>query len=253
MSVAATVTWDGHTARALAQRCGVPRVELYDEVDSTLDVAHALAEQGAPSDTVVLADHQRAGRGRLGRSWSSPSGRGVWCTLIERPEDPRALDVLSIRVGLRAAEVLDELAGESVGVKWPNDLVTRSGKLGGILVEARWAGSSLQWVAVGVGINVVAPSDVSTAAGLRRGVQRAEVLVAIIGAIQSASSVQGWLTPEEMRRCAARDALRGRRIKSPAVGTVTGIDPSGALLVETARGSELHRAGTILFAEEESP
>ena len=252
MSVAAAVTWDGHTARELAQRCRVPRVELYDEVDSTLDVAHTMAEQGAPSGTLVLADHQRTGRGRLGRSWSSPSGRGVWCTVVERPDDPRALDVLSIRVGLRTAEALDAFADEAVGVKWPNDLVTRSGKLGGILVEARWAGSSLQWVAVGVGINVVAPADVCTAAGLRSGVQRVDVLAAVVGAIRSASSLEGWLTADEIRRCAARDTLRGRRIESPAIGTVTGIDPSGALLVETARGSEVHRAGTIRFAEEES-
>jgi len=175
----------------------------------------------------------------------------VWCTVIERPHDPRALDVLSIRVGLLAAEALDEFANERVGVKWPNDLVTRSGgKHGGVLVEARWAGPAIQWVAVGIGINVVPPADVSFAAGLRHGVRRVDVLAAIVGAIRSASSTEGWLTPDEVRRYAARDTLRGRRVASPAVGTVSGIDSSGALLVETVRGSELHRAGTIRFAED---
>jgi BirA family transcriptional regulator, biotin operon repressor / biotin---[acetyl-CoA-carboxylase] ligase len=246
------VTWDGHTAGALAHRCGVPRVELFAETDSTLDVAHLLAEDGAPAGTVILADVQRAGRGRFGRTWSSHAGRGVWCTVIERPRDASALDVLSIRVGLRAAEALDAFAvpPERVGVKWPNDLVLQAGKLGGILTEARWSGSSVGWVAVGVGINVVAPPDVDSAAGLRDGVQRTDVLSGIVRAVRAACAAAGALTPDEMRRYAARDTLVGRRIVAPGVGTVSGIDSSGALLVETPRGSEPHRAGTIVFAGE---
>jgi BirA family transcriptional regulator, biotin operon repressor / biotin---[acetyl-CoA-carboxylase] ligase len=242
-------TWDGHTAGALAHRCAVPHLELFAETESTLDVAHVLAEDGAPSGTVILAEHQRAGRGRLGRTWTSHSGRGVWCTVIERPRDPSALDVLSIRVGLRAAEGLDSFAAERVGVKWPNDLVLPAGKLGGILTEARWTGASLGWVAVGVGINVVPPPDVRTAAGLRIGVDRADVLAAVVGAVRAACAAEGALTPDEMRRYQARDVLAGRRIESPARGTVTGIDASGALLIDTERGAESHRAGTVRFAE----
>jgi BirA family biotin operon repressor/biotin-[acetyl-CoA-carboxylase] ligase len=244
------VTWDGHTAAALAHRCAVPRVELFAETDSTLDVAHRLAEDGAPAGTVILADFQRAGRGRFGRTWSSHAGRGVWCTVIERPRDASALDVLSIRVGLRAAEALDAFAGERVGVKWPNDLVLGAGKLGGILAEARWSGPSLGWVAVGVGINVIAPPDVDTAAGLRDGVQRSDVLAGILRAVRAVCAATGSLTPDEMRRYAARDILVGRRIVAPGLGTVSGIDSSGALLVETPRGSEPHRSGTIVFAGE---
>ena len=246
------VTWDGHTAGALAHRCEVPHVELFAETDSTLDVAHVLAEGGAPAGTVILADFQRAGRGRFGRTWSSHPGRGVWCTVIERPRDASALDVLSIRVGLRAAEALDAFAAppERVGVKWPNDLVLGGGKLGGILTEARWSGSSLGWVAVGVGINVVAPPDVDTATGLRDGVQRSDVLTGIVRAVRAACAATGSLTSDEMRRYAARDTLVGRRIVAPGLGTVSGIDSSGALLVKTARGSEPHRAGTVRFAEE---
>ena len=103
------VTWDGHTAGSLALRCGVPRVELHAETESTLDIAHHLAQQGAPSGTVVLADYQKAGRGRLGRRWISQPGRGVWVTVLERPRDVRAIEVLSLRVGLRCAEALDEV------------------------------------------------------------------------------------------------------------------------------------------------
>jgi BirA family transcriptional regulator, biotin operon repressor / biotin---[acetyl-CoA-carboxylase] ligase len=246
----AVPSWDGLSAEDLARRCGVPKVMLLGETDSTLDIAHILASRGAPEGTVVLADYQRAGRGRMGRVWTSAPGLGVWCTVIERPRDPKALDVLSIRVGLRAADALDAFAGERVGLKWPNDLILAGGKVGGILSEARWTGASVAWVAVGVGINVVRPPAVPTAAGLRAGVRRVDVLAAVVGAISSAGAAEGELSAAELERYGARDTLKGRRIVSPAVGSVAGITSSGALVVETMRGSEEHRAGTIRLAED---
>jgi BirA family biotin operon repressor/biotin-[acetyl-CoA-carboxylase] ligase len=213
-----------------------------------------LAEADAPAGTVVVADTQRAGRGRLGRVWSSPPGQGVWCTIIERPSDPGVLDVLSIRIGLRLAEGLDALAGERVRVKWPNDLVVRGGKVGGILTEARWSGSTLAWVAVGVGVNVIAPDDAPSAAGLLPGTHRADVLHAIVRAVRAAASVEGHLSDDELARFAMRDALSGRRILEPSEGRVAGISTSGALLVDppapAGKGRAQHRAGTIRFAEE---
>lgn len=262
------LTWDGCTADELARRCGVPRIELLAETGSTQDVVHAFAEEGAPAGTTVVADAQRAGRGRRGRSWMSEPGRGVWCTVLERPEHPNAMEVLSLRIGLEIAEALDVFAGARVGVKWPNDLMLplsvpsdavipsdardlQFGKLGGILVEARWSGSSLLWVAIGVGVNVVAPPDVRGAVGLTPDARRTAVLVAIVRAVRSAGSADGPLSTEELRRYRARDVLVGRRIVSPAAGTVTGITATGALVVETARGSEHVRAGTIQLAEEQ--
>lgn len=245
-----TFRWDGHNATAIAQRCALPHVELLAETDSTLDVAHALAEKGAPSGTLIVADAQRAGRGRLGRTWSSQPGFGVWCTMIERPRDTKAFEVLSVRVGLEAAELLDALANDRVGVKWPNDLMLGGAKLGGILTEARWAGPSLAWVAVGVGVNVVAPADVPGAMGLPVGVQRVDVLSAIVRAIRFAAAAEGHLSTDELDRYDARDMLKGRQITSPAAGRVAGLAASGALVVETALGLEQHRTGTIRFAED---
>lgn len=249
--MATLVTWDGHTADALAIRCGVPRLDLFDETDSTLDVAHVLAEQGAPSGTVAVADSQRAGRGRLGRSWSSPPGCGVWCTVIERPGDAAVLDVLSIRVGLGLAEGLDALAAERVGLKWPNDLVLRGGKLAGILTEVRWSAGVPVWVAVGVGVNVVAPVDVAGGVGLGAGASRVDVLAMVVRAVRSAAAGAGHLSADEESRYRLRDALRGRRIEGPVAGTIDGIAPSGELLVRTLSGVERVRAGTIRQAEGE--
>jgi len=247
----AVATWDGYTADVLAEACGVPHLEVLAETDSTQNIAHALAENGAPSGTVVLADVQRAGRGRLGRTWASPPGLGVWCTVLERPTDARVMDMLSLRVGLYVAEALDRFADARVGVKWPNDMMLEGGKLGGVLVEARWSGPSLAGVAIGVGINVVAPTDVPGASGLTQNARRTDVLVAIVRAVRSAAAAIGPFTNEERARYGARDVLTGCRIVAPAVGTVTGITASGSLVVETARGSERFRTGTIRLAEDQ--
>ena len=258
------------TADAVALACGVPRVELLAETDSTQDVAHQLAERGAPSGTLVVADAQRAGRGRHGRTWASHPGMGIWCTLIERDLQPAAIDVLSLRVGLYCAEALDVFAGHRVGVKWPNDLVILSEakdlhpsvilseakdllfrKLGGILVEARWSGSTLGWVAIGIGINVVAPPDVPHAAGLYAGTSRRSVLPAVVRAAHAAATASGSLSDDELRRFHGRDVLAGRRIVSPAAGLVRGINAAGSLVVQTSRGVQEVRSGTIELAEEQ--
>lgn len=241
--------WDHLNAEELQTLLGVPHVELYSEIGSTQDVAHELAERGTAAGTVVLADAQRTGRGRMGRSWSSEPGQGVWCTVIARPTDIKALDVLSVRVGLALAERLDAFASDRVGLKWPNDLMIEGRKVAGILVEARWSGGTPAWVALGIGVNVSAP-PVSGATGLRVGTERMGVLATVVAAAREASGRIGWLTEDELTRYNARDLLRGRDIVSPARGIARGIAPSGALVVETSNGFEQHRAGTIRFAEE---
>lgn len=246
----AGVRWDGHSATELAARCDVPAFVLLEETDSTLNVGHELAEGGAVAGTVVLAESQRAGRGRQGRSWSSEPGRGVWCTVIERPRDAAALDVLSIRVGTLAAQALDDLAGERVGVKWPNDLVVRAGKLAGILAEARWSGAALSWVAIGIGVNVQAPPDVVGAAGMPAGVRRADVLAAVVGAVRRAARREGHLDARELKDFHARDILSGRALRSPGRGAASGITSSGALVLRDDSGEQHHRTGTVQFAEE---
>src|SRR5258708_1898768 len=167
-------TYDGEPAELLAARWQVPAVHAFGAVGSTLDAAHALAP-AAPSGTVILADEQTAGRGRQGRRWTSGAGAGVWLTLIERPVDARALDVLALRCGLYAAEALDELADAKIQVKWPNDLYVGDRKLAGVLIETRWRGTAPDWVAVGFGLNVIAP-DLATATGLVAGTTRLAAL-----------------------------------------------------------------------------
>ena len=229
----------------------MPRVVVFDEIGSTLDAAHLLAASGAPSGTLIVADAQTAGRGRAGRTWRSAAGAGVWLTLIERPADASALDVLSLRVGLALAPALDQFAGDRVRLKWPNDLYVQDRKLGGVLVEARWRASALEWIAIGVGINVVAPVEESRATGLRPGTSRLAVLGACVPAIRSVAVQAGALGDRECEAFASRDLARGRLCVSPAVGEVVGIDACGALLVAVGSGTVAVRSGSLVFKEEQ--
>jgi len=222
----------------------------YEEVGSTLDVAHELAARGAEAGTLIVAETQTAGRGRLGRTWRSEKGAGLWLTLIERPEDASALEVLSLRVGLALAPVLDAYADSPIQLKWPNDLHVNGRKLAGILIEARWREGQPEWVAIGVGINLRPPASEPRAIGLRPGVDRDEILERVLPALRSAAERKGPLDDDELAAFAARDYARGRRCTEPAHGTVAGIDASGALLVEVASETIRIRAGSLVLEEE---
>lgn len=227
----------------------LPRVELLESTTSTLDVAHRLAARGAPAGTLVIANEQTAGRGRGGKSWQSSPGAGLWLTLIERPSDTSGLGVLSLRVGLAAAEALDRFAPEPIRLKWPNDLYIDQGKLGGILVEARWREQAVEWVAIGLGVNVQAPKDVETAAGLEPGTDRLDVLGELVPAVLAAARATGPLQADEMEKFDARDLARGRRCVEPAVGRVAGITPTGELLVALADSVAPFRSGSLVLED----
>jgi BirA family biotin operon repressor/biotin-[acetyl-CoA-carboxylase] ligase len=226
----------------------VPKVIVFDSTASTMDDAHSAAAVGAPGGTIVIADRQAAGRGRNGRRWASEAGQGIWMTIIERPNDPRALDVLSVRVGLRAARALDRYTAAPVGLKWPNDLHVKDGKVAGILIEARWRASRIDWVAIGIGVNVRMPSGVASAASLAGGTRRVDVLAELVPAVRSAVGARGQLTSAELAEFSERDVARGRTCVEPAQGEVRGINESGELLVDTGQGVRAFRDGSLTFA-----
>jgi len=247
---ASRTCYDGHDAVELRRMLALPRLELFDSVGSTLDVAHALAEQGAPAGTLVVADAQTAGRGRAGRSWVSAPSAGIWLTLVERPTDATALEVLSLRLGLHAARALDRFADAPIALKWPNDLYVAGRKLAGILTEARWRNGRPEWVAVGFGLNVTAPPEVSGAA-LRPGTTRVSVLRELVPALREAAAARGELSLTDLAAYAERDWARGRACTKPERGVVEGISSRGELLVATASGSVRARGGSLVF--EDSP
>lgn len=235
----------------LASELGVSALVHLDATTSTMDEAHTRAMDGAPGGTLIVADYQTAGRGRGGNSWSSAQHAGVWMTLLERPAEASMLRVLSLRLGLTIATSLQPFCDDTVLVKWPNDLMTTRGKLGGILVEARWRERVVDWVAIGIGINLRVPTSLAGTTSLRRGTTRADVLRAIVPPMRRAVGGGGVLDASELAAWNARDFAVGRRILAPVAGTVQGIAADGALLVReecTVQDTPVH-AGSMVFAD----
>lgn len=243
-------SFDGATGESLQELLELPRVELLDSTPSTMDIAHRLAAEGAPAGTLVIANQQTAGRGRGGKSWQSSPGVGLWLTLVERPTDASGLGVLSLRVGLAAAEALDRFAAEPIRVKWPNDLYIDRSKLAGILVEARWREQAVEWVAIGMGINVKQPEGVERAAALEPGTERVDVLQELIPAVRTAAQKPGPLDDGEVEEFNARDLARGKACVEPALGRVAGITASGELLVALADSIAPFRSGSLVLEPE---
>jgi BirA family biotin operon repressor/biotin-[acetyl-CoA-carboxylase] ligase len=242
--------FDGATEESLQHLLELPRVELLESTPSTMDVAHRLAADGAPAGTLVIANQQTAGRGRGGKSWQSSPGSGLWLTLVERPRDASGLGVLSLRVGLAAAEALDRFAAEPIRVKWPNDLYIDRSKLAGILVEARWREQAVEWVAIGMGINVKQPEGVEMAAALEPGTERVDVLQELIPAVRTAAQKPGPLDDGEVEEFNARDLARGKACLEPALGRVAGITATGELLVALADSIAPFRSGSLVLEPE---
>ena len=175
-------------------------------------------------------------------------------TLIERPRDREMLDVLALRLGLALAAALDPFVSSGVRLKWPNDLFVGAGKLAGILVEARWREDVVDWVAIGVGVNMRVPAEFVGAASVQSEVSRADLLLAMVPRMRAASAGTGVLSADELRAWSARDVSVGRSISAPIAGVVQGIAANGALLVRSVgKGTvESARSGSLVFTNQES-
>lgn len=240
--------YDDTPCAVLAEQSGASRLVALDDCPSTMDVAHRLAADGAPHGTVVVSNSQGAGRGRSGNVWVSSGRTGVWVSVILRTPVDAAHGVLSLRTGLALAEVLDRHADAPVQLKWPNDLFLHRRKLAGILTEARWRGSVLEWVVVGVGVNVTTPATDVDSAALGTVVRRSSVLVDVVRAVLQGAAVAGALSDGELSRFAMRDIAAGRTILAPIAGTVRGIERAGGLVVETPTGTQIAVAGSLVFS-----
>jgi BirA family transcriptional regulator, biotin operon repressor / biotin---[acetyl-CoA-carboxylase] ligase len=257
-------------AEALRSRWGVPVLRLHRSVGSTNDLARALAEQGAPAGATVLAREQVAGRGRAGRPWSSAADRGLWMSMVARPDRRTLPGVLPLLAGLVVARALDGfLHPGAVGLKWPNDLVIGTQKLGGVLCEAAWAGETPQFAVVGVGINVLQTSDEfppelrDQAISLRAAGASIDTVAAVADRVVPAMlrAVGGpvRLDHAALAEIAARDVLLGAHVQvfdpvtgQPGIsGTAEGIDPGGALRLRDAAGTtHAVHGGTIRRIDE---
>lgn len=143
----------GQIETRLRGRWGRP-LYAFRSTPSTQVVLHRLAAQGAPEGTVVVADHQTAGRGRYGRRWVAPPGKALLVSILLRPPLPAPrLGEIGLAAAVAVADAIQAAAGVTARIKWPNDLLVDSRKVAGILSEAALDGEAAH-VALGIGVNV---------------------------------------------------------------------------------------------------
>lgn len=229
-------------------------VQHFASLSSTMDQAALLARSGAMERTVVASDEQTAGRGRGGRAWQSPRGQSLSCTLILRPRvPPGRLATLPMIAGVAVAEAIEEITGAETRLKWPNDVWLGDDptqrKVAGILLSSSLSGSVVDYVLVGIGINVTTPrkelppgaaSLVSATGTLAAPAQVLDVLLRRFDAGYSdylasngRPSLEGWR---------ARAALIGEPVTVEDAGRIlsgvhAGIDDDGALLLKVPGGT----------------
>ena len=244
------------------------RLEAFAAIESTNSYLMREAPPEPGRFRVALTDNQTAGRGRHGRTWRSPPGAGlclsVAYTFANRPRD---LPALTLALGLGLVDALDGLGIDGIALKWPNDLIARDGKLGGILTESQALGPESIHVVSGVGVNVELPEDFDLGAEAERAQPVAD-LASIAGELPPADKLAGSLVQGlcesfvdyesgGFAACASRwrqrDWLRGRELtidtpRQPLSGVAAGVDDDGALLVEVADGA-VHRvtSGTVVL------
>jgi BirA family biotin operon repressor/biotin-[acetyl-CoA-carboxylase] ligase len=171
-------------------------------------------------------------------------------TLIARPTTAESIRVLTVRLGLATAAVLDRFAQGRVQLKWPNDLHVDGGKVGGLLVEARWRGATPEWLAVGVGINVIRPPETPVAAGLRPGTGRIAVLTSLVPVLVAAvARLEPVLDEDELDEYASRDMAVGRHATAPAAGLVLGVNAAAELRIATSGGEVALGSGSLVLSE----
>lgn len=221
------------------------RLHYFQEVSSTMDPARDLARSGCPAMTVVVADRQQRGRGRLDRRWRSEAG-GLYFTVVLRPLLPPALGARAVFcASVSLAQVLNRLHAVDATVKWPNDILVAEGKIAGILSEMEAEADRISYLNIGIGINVNndATQTNANAVSLRqlldRKVSRKELLAGFL------EDFEQWLENRpvadllaEYKRCCVtlgrpvevvthRDTFRGRAVN---------IDEAGSLILKTDDG-----------------
>jgi BirA family biotin operon repressor/biotin-[acetyl-CoA-carboxylase] ligase len=250
---------------ALAGTVFVGKLHYSPQTDSTNTEAQTAARSGAPHGSVYLADEQLAGRGRGDHAWESAAGDGLYVSVLLRPQLPAVrLPLLPLAAGLAAAEAIRSAAGLTVDLRWPNDLLLSPRKVGGILVESKTSGGSVDFAVVGVGINVhqraFAPDLTTPATSLDleagRRVSRQDLLVFLLKSLERealglADPAAGATIPARVEL--ASTWIRGRRVEvhgpQACTGVTAGLDAHGFLRVRTEDGLITVQTGGIRAAE----
>lgn len=240
------------------------RLEKVGRVDSSNDLVLKRARDGEREGLAIWAQSQRNGRGRLGRSWTSPPGAGLYFSVLLRPPVPaEKVAALSLVAAVAMAEGLSQAGGIPVGLKWPNDLRLAGKKMGGILLEYEPKGGKRPWVVVGVGINLKSPPEgypaefrdsvTSMEAAGCRVADEGEIIQTLLGHLARwyGDFLASGFERVRQRWEALCDGIDKHAAVSvaggPIEGIMRGIDAGGRLLLEESSGElRLIDAGEVV-------
>lgn len=221
----------------------------YETLGSTMDTAFELGLKGFPEGTVVFAESQTKGRGRLGRSWFSPKEKGIYLSLLLRPEFlPQEAPKITLMTAVSISEAIKKITGLSVLIKWPNDIVVGGKKLAGILTELDAEADKIKFINIGIGINVnssksfLPKESTSLKEEIGTELSRIELAREVLRAIESNYFIlkdKGF--KPILEKWLASSAILGKRIEISSqnriiCGEAQDIDMDGALLVRQDTG-----------------
>jgi len=235
------------TEKQIADRIYPRPVRFFNQIGSTNDVAMEWLMNGAASGSIVMADEQVKGRGRLGRVWQTPAGSALMISVILHP---RAEDLSQITMlgALAISDMIQGLGVQYVGIKWPNDVQINGLKVSGILPEASWENEKLKGVVLGMGINVkidfsdteLADKAISIEPVLGRGLDQLDLLVDLLGRIDywserlgSVELFEAW----EKQLITLGQQVRVQTPQQEVVGLAQSVDRDGALHIRKTDGS----------------
>lgn len=243
------------------------KIHYFPALGSTNDQARKMAAEAAPEGTVVIAEKQTSGKGRLGRSWFSPAGHNIYFSVILRPPiTPALAPLLTLLTGVAVASAIKKTCAVNIGLKWPNDLMVKDGgykKVGGILTEMGAESDRINYLVVGCGLNVnmspafLTPELKRTAASLHtyikgaRTVSRVKLMKDILTELERYYHrfLSGkW--PEIISEYRELDILRGQAVKVKQGGEIISgkagsIDDEGRLVIKTGAKTRDVVAGEV--------
>lgn len=228
------------------------KIFTFQTIDSTNNCARAVANVGAAEGVVVFAEEQTAGKGRLGRSWKANPGENLTFSLLLRPKVPAdAINLLPLYVAVAVAQAIERATGLKVECKWPNDLLVNGKKVAGILIEASLQQNLVEYVVIGLGINVnqmqFPPDLLQRATSLKlessKEIDRVHLFKEILGSLESnyrasltnglQSVIPSWLNRAPMINKPITVSQQGTII----AGVVKGLSNDGGIVVQ-ANGTE---------------
>ncbi|MEX2416238.1 MAG: biotin--[acetyl-CoA-carboxylase] ligase [Paenibacillaceae bacterium] len=232
-------------------------IHLYDKLESTQTEAHRLVANGSGHGTLVIAERQTSGRGRMGRPWHSPAGLGIWMSLVITPQ--LALPFAS-QITLLTAVVLCRTIRKNyqvdIGIKWPNDLLIQARKVSGILVESSGEDERIRYMVIGVGIGCNMETEdypaelrgIATSLSMETGVRidRTQLIASFLEQFEELYKLyleQGFAPIRILWESLSVSMHKPIRILSGGdwkEGVALGIDEMGALIVRQSNGEALH-------------